>query len=426
MSSAEPIGVVGYGAIGSRMARRLMAAGHPVFSFDIDPARQDAAGQDGAEPLEDAAAVGRRCAVVITCVTDAPAVLDCVAGSAGLARTLEAGGLVIETTTSTPQATRKAAKALAAHRASIVDAPVSRGVPAAEDGTLSIMIGGAEADLARAKPVLRHLGTDFVHTGPLGTGHIAKAMNMVVMAVNLLATAEVVGLGVRLGLDRTTLVAELNGSPAASFMTTNHYPKHVLTGAYASTFTLGLMRKDIRVATEIAHAEGVPVPLGSRAEQLYVMAAAHGLAPGDNMRIVPFLEELVGTDPEAGGTTSSDAVEALAALLQAAALLGTLEAAVVGRAAGLDSARLLEVLNVSSGASAMSKALADVTLPSLAELTDRAGQAVELARARRVALPLCSSVFDQLCLLRSQGEPAAKPGAWLKAIAGLMRGQFDA
>ena len=401
MSPASPVGVVGYGAIGSRMARRLMAAGMRVISFDIDPERQEAAQDDGAEPLEDAAAVGRICEIIITCVTDARAVLDCVCGAKGLARRIRTGALVIETTTSTPDATREAAKVLAERGASIVDAPVSRGVPAAENGTLSIMIGGTESDIALAETVLRHLGTDIIPTGPIGTGHIAKAMNMMVMAVNLLALAEAAGLGVSLGQDRAHLVESLNDSPAASFMTDNHYRKQVLTEAYASTFTLGLMLKDIRVATGIARGWNVAAPLGSRAEQIYLMAAARGLAPGDNMRIVPFVEDLAGSGVPSG-PAGQGITDNLAGVLKSAALLSTLEAAVVGREAGLDVERLLKVVNVSSGASTMSRALvgeAGGDLPQAGALIVQVARAVELARARRIALPVCSTVFDMLCLV---------------------------
>lgn len=429
MTSTRTIGVIGYGAIGSRMARRLMGAGLRVVSFDIDPECQRAARQDGAEPLESAAAVGRQCEIVITCVTDSVAVLDCVAGPSGLAESIGAGALMIETTTSTPRATREAADMLAGRGAAIVDAPVSRGVPAAENGTLSIMIGGRETDIVRAETVLRHLGTDFVRTGSIGTGHIAKAMNMMVMAVNLIAVTEIVGLGVRLGLDRTRLVEDLNDGPAASFMTTNHYVKHVLTGAYASTFTLDLMLKDIRVATAIAGDHDTPALLGSRAEQLYLMAAAREHEIRDNMRIVPFLETLADAGTTSGGgPPPAGAASCLAGLLQSAALLGTLEAAVVGSNAGLSIERLLNVLNVSSGASGMSRALstqAGTNLPQLHTLDYRTARAIELARDRRFAMPLGSSVFEMLRLLPAKGGSPAGTAAWFKNVAVLLCGQAE-
>lgn len=424
MSADRPIGVVGYGAIGSRMARRLMAAGFPVLSFDIDPQRQADARRDGARPLDDAAAVGRECDIVITCVTDAEAVLDCVAGPTGLVQTLQPGALVIETTTSTPGATRQAAAVLATRRASLIDAPVSRGVPAAENGTLSIMIGGRDEDIDRADAVLGHLGTDLIRTGRTGTGHIAKAMNMMVMAVNLVAVAEVIGLGVRLGLERARLVEELNGSPAGSFMTSNHYVKYVLSESYASTFTLDLMLKDVRVATAIAREYDIPALLGSRAEQLYVMAASRELETRDNMRIVPFLEGIAGAD-SAGAAPPDHAAGALAGMLQSAALLGTLEAAVVGREAGLDTDRLLQVLNLSSGASGMSRALAgepSAALPTVSEMEEAAARAVELARIRKHPLPLCSSLLDVLGLMQAGGRSPDGSDGWLEDFADLLCG----
>ncbi|SDL62692.1 3-hydroxyisobutyrate dehydrogenase [Modicisalibacter muralis] len=354
---AEPtsVGVIGTGQIGSRIAKRLLRAGYRVVIHDIDPAAME--GIPGALPVDSAAAVARDCDLVITCVTDHHSVRDVVIGRGGILEAVRPEHLVIETTTSTPATTREVTAALRGHGADLVDAPVSRGVPAAEKGTLSIMLGGDEAPRERAQPVLQQLGTEIIATGEVGTGHIAKAMNMMVMAVNFTATMELMHVADSHGISREKSIARFASGPARSFVLDHHWPRYILPATYDSGFTLGLMWKDLRIASEIAVGSGQAPLLGERVTSLYRWAATAGMAESDNTQLVKFTDE-IRTPRPSGQHRSIEAeslLECLEKALFAAVYLGTLEALAVARAAGLEPERLLAVLNASSGGSAVSR-----------------------------------------------------------------------
>jgi 3-hydroxyisobutyrate dehydrogenase-like beta-hydroxyacid dehydrogenase len=296
MAAEPPVGVIGTGALGSVLANRLAAGGHPTCAYDADPGAYAALAPE-VEPLPSPADVARRAEFVLTCVTNAAAVEQAVLGPDGVVEGIRAGSVLIETTTSTPATTRLLAGPLRAAGADLIDAPVSRGVPAALAGTLSIWVGGDAGTLRRCRPLLERLGTDILHVGDLGAGHTVKAVNMLLMGINLAALTEAATLARRYGLELDRFLEVLNTSSGGSFMSASHFPRYVATGTYDSRFTLGLMLKDLRVGLDIARDLGVPAPVAQRAAGLWELAAAHGLADADNMRIVPFLESLLTGAP---------------------------------------------------------------------------------------------------------------------------------
>jgi 3-hydroxyisobutyrate dehydrogenase-like beta-hydroxyacid dehydrogenase len=294
-----PVGVIGTGQLGKVLTDRFLGAGHPVVAYDISPDALATVHPDvvrAAGPAEVAAAAP----TVITCVSDPSAVRDCVLGDGGLLAGASRATLVIEMTTSSPETTRHVGAALRRAGAAIVDAPVSRGVPAAVEGTLSVWLGGAASDVERAMPYLAPLATDILHVGALGAGHAVKAVNMMLMGVNLIATAEAAAVAASYRVELGALLDVLNASSGGNYMTANHFPKFVQSGTYRSAFSAGLMRKDLRVARDLAEDVGVPALYGTRALELYNMfLAQESVEPEtDNMLIVPFLRDLVGEATE--------------------------------------------------------------------------------------------------------------------------------
>jgi len=301
-----PVGMVGTGQLGRVLSRRLVAAGHDVAAYDVDPVALDRLDQR-VKRCDSPAAVAASARVVITCVTGPRDVLDCVLGAGGVLEAANEATLVIETTTSTPAVTGQVGERLGAVGAAIVDAPVSRGIPAAEQGTLSVWMGGADRDVERALPYLAPLATEVLHVGPLGCGHAIKAVNMMLMGVNLLATAEVMSIAHANGITTEAMLAVLNASSGGTYMSGNHFPKYVATGSYDSGFTLQLMRKDLRIARDLAEESELPALFLQRALGVYDLCLARdrdGPAEADNMTIVPLLWGLMEGATDDGASES--------------------------------------------------------------------------------------------------------------------------
>ncbi|MGM0561223.1 MAG: NAD(P)-binding domain-containing protein [Pseudomonadota bacterium] len=356
MTAPCPIGLIGTGQIGSRMGRRLIEAGHKVCIHDCDPAAVQ--GVVGASIKASAAEVAELCDIIITCVTDSHAVRDVIVGDNGILEKVRADHLVIETTTSTPETSRTMANALRTRGAELIDAPVSRGVPAAENGTLSIMVGGEANARERAQPILSLLGSDIIATGDVGTGHVCKAMNMMVMAVNFVATMELALLGESIGIPMDESIARFREGRGRSFVVDHHWPRYILPETYDSGFTLGLMWKDLRIAREVVDECGQTALLGERAEAFYRWAVKKGLSQSDNTQLVEFVRSLKGSpvaQHEDAVGNRQEFLEFLDIGLGAVLHLGAIEALIVAQAAGVEPKRLLEVLNVSSGGSIVTR-----------------------------------------------------------------------
>ena len=158
---------------------------------------------------------------------------------------------------------------LTARGVDYVDAPVSGGEPGARDGTLAIMAGGDNATIDRAEPILKAMGKSIFRTGPLGSGHAAKALNNYVSAAGLAAAVEAVAIGGRFGIDPNTLVDVFNASTGRNNSTENKIKQFVIPESFTSGFSLALMAKDIRTADDLAHQIGVIAPLADEVASLW-------------------------------------------------------------------------------------------------------------------------------------------------------------
>ena len=186
---------------------------------------------------------------------------------AGLAR----GTILVDMSSSYPLDTRRLAEDLAPHGVSVVDAPVSGGVGKAVSGTLAIMAGGSDADVARVTPVLSAMGT-VLPTGPLGSGHAIKALNNYVSAAGLVATCEALSIARRFGLDPVTVNRVFNASTGRNNTTENKAERYLIPASYTSGFALALMNKDVAMARSLAN------DLGFCADQLDFVSSLLGRA----------------------------------------------------------------------------------------------------------------------------------------------------
>ena len=290
MTEIEPgaaVGFVGLGRMGTPMATRLAEAGYRVQGYDVSEqaVRSWAERAEGACPAASLDATAAGAAAVILMLPDSAVVRSVLDGLV-----LAPGTVVVDMSSSEPLVTRELAAGIARGGATLVDAPVSGGVAGAVSGALTIMAGGAPADVRRVRPLLDVLGARVVHCGDVGAGHAVKALNNLLSATHLLATSEAMTAAAEFGLDVPTVLAAINTSSGRSGSTENKWPNFIVPRTFDSGFSLRLLLKDMRIALGLAEAAGTPAALSAAAVSLWAEAAQALPADADHTEIARWLE----------------------------------------------------------------------------------------------------------------------------------------
>lgn len=283
--------------MGRSMAVNLAAAGYPLRVFDI---RRDVADEFAANDRATAAGSPAQCAdgadVVITMLPTSEIVERAALGEDGFAAAPTRPRLLIEMSSGAPERTRAIGERLAALGMMTIDAPVSGGVARAVSGELAIMAGGDPAGVDLATPILKVLGKTVTQVGGLGAGQALKALNNLVSAAGLLIAVEAVCVAKKYGLDAGRVVDVLNDSSGMNNATRTKLKPFVLSGTYASGFSLDLMVKDLNTALDLAGALGAQTPFGHACLD-YWQNAARVLGPGhDHTEIARLAATLAGVD----------------------------------------------------------------------------------------------------------------------------------
>lgn len=238
---------IGLGQMGRLMSENLVKRGFSVNSFDLN----------GSGNCDSARRAAERADVLITMLPDGKAVRKAVlAALPGLGK----GTVVIDMSSSDPAVTRRIGAVLSKKGISLIDAPVSGSTAGARNATLAIMAGGEKDSLNRVLPVLRAIGKDIFHVGPLGSGHAMKALNNYIGASGTIAAFEALLVGQAFGLDPKLMTEVFNASTGYNSTTQRKIPQQVLTNAFASGFSAALMTKDVGIAATLARAVGTPTP----------------------------------------------------------------------------------------------------------------------------------------------------------------------
>ena len=294
MASGFKIGFVGLGIMGRGMVKNLVEKGHSVAVWNRTQERAEAFGKEmkvSVAKLPRSVAFGRD--FVLLCVSDTPDVEEVLFGEDGVAAAIRPGSTVIDLSTISPSAAKRFAAKLAEQGVGFLDAPVSGGSEGAAKGTLSIMVGGAEEDFARARPVLEALGTRITHIGPSGSGQMTKLMNQVLVVVNMLAVGEALLLGRAADLDLRKAVAAVEAGAAGSWMLSQRGTQ-AIDGYWKPGFTIDLQQKDLRLVLESAEELGIPMLATSLVHQLYNKLQREGKGGLGNHALVQALEEMAG------------------------------------------------------------------------------------------------------------------------------------
>ena len=290
---AEKIGFIGLGIMGRGMVHNLLAAGHDVTVWNRTRARMDDFIAEGAHGAGSPAEVAAACSLVMVCVSDTPDVREVLLGPGGVLEGAADGDLVIDHSTISPQATIEMALRLNEKGVHLLDAPISGGSEGAAKGTLSIMIGGEEAQVVRALPYLEAFGKTITHVGPQGAGQKVKLVNQILVVVTELAVCEGLLFAQAGGLDLERTLEAVRGGAAGSWMLSNRGPQ-MIARDWRPGFTIDLQQKDLRLVLEAADQMGVPLLATSMVFHMYRSLQAQGLGEQGNHALVKALEGMAG------------------------------------------------------------------------------------------------------------------------------------
>jgi 2-hydroxy-3-oxopropionate reductase len=289
------IGFIGLGIMGRPMARNLVKAGHElvVHSRSRGPVDELVAESAAVTAAMSPREVAEQVDTVITMLPDSPDVRAVVFGDDGLAGAMGRGSLLIDMSTIAPATAQEVHAALTERGASALDAPVSGGEAGAIAGTLSVMVGGSEADFERALPILHGVGKTIVHVGGPGAGQTVKACNQIVVAITYAAVSEALVLGAKAGVDPARIVQVLNGGLAASRILELKGPSMIARN-FQPGFRINLHRKDLNIALATGREQQAPLPTTAVVAQLFEALAATGRGNLDHSALVTLIEDLAG------------------------------------------------------------------------------------------------------------------------------------
>jgi len=287
------LGFIGLGLMGAPMARNLLKGGHTVSGFDINAAAARAAAAQGVRACGSPKAVAQRSQAVFIVVPDTPDVEQVLFGAEGVAEGAAPGTVVVDMSSISPVESRRFAERLAGRGVEMLDAPVSGGQVGAEAGTLSIMVGGEEATLARVRPYLELLGQTLTHIGGHGAGQTAKVANQIIVALNLEAICEAFLFVTRAGVDPDKVRRALLGGAANSRLL-ELKGEWILNRTFKPGFRIKDQQKDLNNALNAARELGVALPNTAATQELYNVIRAEGGADLDHSAIILALERLAG------------------------------------------------------------------------------------------------------------------------------------
>jgi 2-hydroxymethylglutarate dehydrogenase len=286
------IGFIGLGAMGAPMAKHLLKAGYRLRIFDLDPQPMAELKAVGAVEAGSAAAAAQEADVIITVLPACENVKAAVLGAKGVLEAARSGAVLIDMSSIAPHTSRLVADAARAKGIMFMDAPVSGGTIAAENGTLTIMVGGDKELLEEQRDILEAMGKTIYHVGGIGMGETIKMINQVLVGINILAIAEAFVLGTKLGADPEVLYDVIRKSAGNSFLIDHRVPDYILKGDFTQPgFSLDLLLKDVGLAVESARIEKVPLFLTAQAFQCLTMASASGRGRQDMSSVIEILEE---------------------------------------------------------------------------------------------------------------------------------------
>jgi 2-hydroxy-3-oxopropionate reductase len=281
------IGLLGAGAMGGAIGVRLATTGTALKVFDLDPAKVAALVEKGAVAAGSAADIARGARAVILSLNAPHIVRAAVFGPGGVAEGAEAGLLIIDMSSIDPGATRELAAEAEQRGMRWVDSPLSGGAPKAETGQLTLMQGGAEADVLEAQEVLAQVASNQTHMGGVGTGQTTKIINQVLCGLGFMAVAEATALAEKAGVNVARIPAALKGGRADSALLQEYMPRFAARD-YRRTGRIDNMVKDLDGARDLARQTQTTMPLTALSAEIHRLLTAAGLGGEDQAALMEF------------------------------------------------------------------------------------------------------------------------------------------
>ena len=293
---ADLLGFVGVGRMGGPMANRLLDAGYRLCVYDVSDEATKPLVARGAERAASPAEVASTAETVFISLPTPDVVREVTLGSNGGLINGSKVRTVIDLSTTGPGVATEVASKLAERRIALVDSPVSGGVTGATAGTLAVMVSCPKPAYQKLEPVLKVFGKLF-HAGEKpGLAQTAKLANNLLAATAMVATSEVMAMGVKAGLDAKVLIDIINASSGRNSATQDKFPRAILPRTFDFGFATGLSYKDVRLCVEEAEAMGVPMVVGGAVREMLAVTRARFGAGSDFTHIAKLLEEWAGVE----------------------------------------------------------------------------------------------------------------------------------
>jgi 3-hydroxyisobutyrate dehydrogenase len=290
------VGFIGLGVMGKKMALNVLKAGNDLTVYDVVKENVQDLVNEGAKSANSPAELASECDLVLTSLPNSFIVENVVLGKNGVFEGAKSGMIYVDLSSITPKSIRKISDAGKEKNVSVLDAPVSGGAEGAAKGTLTIMAGGEKESLDKAMPVLLSIGKEVKHVGSVGAGDTVKAVNNLLLGINMVAAAEALVLGKKAGLDPDVMFEIISKSSGGSYALSAKYEKYISKGNFNPGFMVDLMYKDLQLAIDTAKDLKYPLAFGNLSQQTFEAARAEGFGAEDISSVIKMFERLAGTE----------------------------------------------------------------------------------------------------------------------------------
>ena len=277
--------------MGTGMSKNLVNAGYQVTVWNRTVSKMKSLTDVGAKKASSPKAVAENSDVVITIVTDSPDVREVLLGESGAIHGAKKGDVFIDMSTISPIATREMAEELSESGVEMLDAPVSGGVIGANNGTLSIMVGGKREVYDDCLPILQTMGKTVTYIGGNGDGQVCKAVNQILVGTTMLGVAEALVFAKKAGVDVDKVHQAVSGGAAGSWQLTNNGAR-LLNGDHEPGFKIKDYLKDLGIIAETSEAIAMPLPATSLVHQMFLHCAAEGMKDKGTQAVAVAVEKL--------------------------------------------------------------------------------------------------------------------------------------